>query len=227
MIQLEWSEKLGRKIRQEDAPELAIPTWSFLREAIQEGRSQQAFEFMEHCREQDLANNDSLIGFIDSLMSFMAEACGEEALVKALRVRGFPRVKESLSGNPSVLESLQRGSEVQRRHHGNIVSIVEEPERYVMTLDPCGSGGRLRRARKVGTTKKAYPWSWGKRGVPYYCTHCCLQSEVLPIEVRGYPIRVTLVGDKAEDPCVHLYYKRPELIPEEYFSRLGKTKSIK
>jgi hypothetical protein len=44
------------------------------------------------------------------------------------------------------------------------------------------------------------------------------------IELRGYPVRITLVGDKPEDPCVHLFYKKPELIPEEYFTRIGMKK---
>ena len=48
-------------------------------------------------------------------------------------------------------------------------------------------------------------------------------QEILPIEMRGYPICVTQYSDRPEDPCVHLYYKRPELIPDEYFTRIGKT----
>lgn len=97
----------------------------------------------------------------------------------------------------------------------------------MMRCDPCGSGGRLRRTKNIGITKKAYPWSWGKSGIPYYCTHCCLAWEIIPTELWGYPIRINLVTDRPEDPCVHLFYKKPELIPEEYFDRLGMTKKIR
>jgi len=51
--------------------------------------------------------------------------------------------------------------------------------------------------------------------------------DIIPIELRGYPIRITIPGDKPEDPCIHLFYKKPELIPEDYFTRVGKTKTIK
>jgi len=36
-----------------------------------------------------------------------------------------------------------------------------------------------------------------------------------------------MIGERPEDPCVHLFYKKPELIPEEYFKRVGKTKPTK
>ena len=51
------------------------------------------------------------------------------------------------------------------------MTVIEEAERFVITHDPCGSGGKLRRKGQFGVTKHAYQWSWGKAGVPYYCTH--------------------------------------------------------
>jgi len=35
------------------------------------------------------------------------------------------------------------------------------------------------------------------------------------------------MGEKPEDPCIHYYYKKPELIPKEYFTRIGVTKTIR
>ena len=107
------------------------------------------------------------------------------------------------------------------------MSIKEEADRYILNLDPCGSLGRLWRTADVGTTKKAYPWSWGSAGIPYYCVHCCLQSEIMPIEVRGYPIGIHEPPRSPQEPCVRYYYKRPELIPEKYFRRVGMRKTIK
>ena len=138
----------------------------------------------------------------------------------------YTRASNWLSTLPGVEESLQRWAELQRAYKGNF-SIIEEPDKYVVKCDPCGSGGRLRRTRSVGTLKKAYPWSWGKSGVPVYCTHCCMLFEIFPIEIRGYPIAIILSGDTPEEPCIQLFYKKPELIPEEYFTRVGKIKKIK
>ena len=84
----------------------------------------------------------------------------------------------------------------------------------------------MRRTVEAGTSKKAYPWTWGKVGIPYYCAHCCLELEILPIELRGYPLAVTEISEKPEDPCIHLLYKSPELIPEKYFTRVGKKKDV-
>jgi hypothetical protein len=106
-----------------------------------------------------------------------------------------------------------------------------------MGFNPCGSGGRMRRIGEVdktpprtgkvfnlGVTKKAYPWSWGKVGVPYYCIHCCVFHEILPIEWRGYPIKITEYSDDPMAPCYWYFYKDPALIPDHYFTRIGKKK---
>jgi hypothetical protein len=110
------------------------------------------------------------------------------------------------------------------RGHYSKFTITEEADRYVFRYDPCGSGGRLLRTSSVGVTKKGYPWSWGKKGISYYCTHCCLLFEIIPIELRGYPIAIVHCPEKPEDPCIHYYYKKPGLVPEKYFERVGMTK---
>src|SRR3546814_14517815 len=114
---------------------------------------------------------------------------------------------------------LEGAVELQRGHFGHS-SVSEETDRFVVTCSPCGSGGQLRRTKKVERVEQAQDWTWGKEEVPYYCTHCALMWEILPTEKRGYPIRINLPPEKDDDPCVHLYYKNPKDIPEEYFTRL-------
>jgi len=222
MIRLEVSEVLQRKIRQDDFADLSVPTWDLVSEAIKAGRSDEALDFLEYARLKSERNNNSLASFIEGAVTSLA-AFDEEAVEKFLRQRYYDVNKDWLATTPGALESLQRSTESQRGHHANF-TVREEPDRYVVTYDPCGSGGKMRRARIMGTTKKAYPWSWSRSGVPYYCCHCCVKWEILPIESRGYPIRINLCGDRPEDPCVHLFYKNPEAIPEEYFLKVGKTK---
>ena len=79
----------------------------------------------------------------------------------------------------------------------------------------------------IGTIKKAYPWTWDKKEVCVYCTHCSLFLEIIPVELRGFPLAVLEYPDRPEDPCVWFFYKTPELIPEKYFTRIGKTKTVK
>ncbi len=225
MIRLQTVEALGRKMRQDDVAELAVPTWTLIREAIQEQRNDKALDLVDYsCYLEEAASNSSA-NFVEILLTHIA-SYGEEEVEKIIRQRSLPMIKNWLSATPGVMESLQRCAEIQRGHHGNF-TITEEKERYVVRYDPCGTGGKLRRTREVGTTKKAYPWSCSKAGVPYYCTHCIIQYEIIPIELRGYPIRINLIGDNPVGSCEHLLYKNPELIPEEYFSRVGKTKKIR
>jgi hypothetical protein len=100
-------------------------------------------------------------------------------------------------------------------------------------MDPCGSGGRMRRGDPVdgtpsrlgppynfGVTQKGYSWSWGRKDVPYYCIHCAI-NEILPIVWGGFPLWVTGYSDDAAAPCYWHFYRSPELIPAEYYHRLG------
>ena len=226
MIKLGYSESLKRKIRQ-DKPfgELAIPTWDLIARAIKEKKTEEALDLLEYARGETRRDNDGLVSFTEIVLSYLPKF-GEQEVFKVITERSLPKIKEFLSVTHGVEETLIRLTEAQRGHHAEFV-VTEEPDRYVVRYDPCGSGGRLKRLRPVGVTSKPYPWSWGKAGVPYYCCHCCIQWEIIGIELQGSPIRITLPGDRPEDPCTHLYYKKPEFIPEEYYTRVGKKKGAK
>ncbi|MDO8491637.1 MAG: hypothetical protein Q7T04_06460 [Dehalococcoidia bacterium] len=147
---------------------------------------------------------------------------GDEEVEKFCRERYASWVRQWIARTPGPRESLDLFAEIFRANYTGL-AYTEEPDRYVMRLDPCGTGGVMRRTTEVRKIEKAYPWTWGRSGVSYYCDHCCIFQEILPIEMRGYPICVTQYSDNPNDPCIHLYYKKPELIPDEYFTRIGKT----
>lgn len=219
MKKLEKSKALGRIIRQDDPEDLVISTWTLVSDAIRAGKVDEALTYLDYGYSEAKMMHDSMCSFVEDVFTHLA-TFGEEEIYKVLRKRYEPVIRRWLSDTPGVKESLERGIEFQRGHGGH-TTITEEPDRFVVRCDPCGSGGQLRRTKNVGIAKKAYPWTWGKSGVPYYCIHCSVMWEILPIELRGYPIRINLIGDKPSDPCIHLYYKKPDLIPEEYFKRVG------
>ncbi len=202
--------------------EVGKTAWMAAEEAIRAGQTQEALKFLEECRIEGEKNNETMTSFVEQALSHLA-TWNEEEVEKIIRKRYRQPVIDFIASTPGVEESLRKCIQSQRKHQSHF-TITEEPDRYVVRYDPCGTGGRLRRAREVGVTKKGHPWSWGRAGVPYYCAHCCIHWEILPIELRGYPVRITMIGERPEDPCVHLFYKKPELIPEEYFKRLGKSK---
>lgn len=60
----------------------------------------------------------------------------------------------------------------------------------------------------------------GEKGIPYYCAHCSVMWEILPLEISGYPKRINIIGHKPTGPCIYLYYKNPKLIPTESIVRV-------
>lgn len=224
MNQLKKSDALDRLIRQDAAADLGISDWTLIRQAIDRGSKKEALDLLDYAFNNYRNLIDSLTIFRQMALTEIA-AQDENQVQRIHRARFTPYVKSWLETTPGVVESLQRFTEAFRGIGMSDFQVIEEPDRYVMVLDPCGTGGRLRRAGNAtkGVTKTGHPWSWSKTGVPYYCTHCCTLQEVLPIEARGYPICVTDFNEDAGQPCRHLYYKKPELIPDEYFTRIGQV----
>ena len=247
MVKVEESKTLNRKIRKDPWGEIGVSTLTKIKEAIQSGKSIEALDLTEYLAIEGKFIHDAYCDWIYHHLDYIAGKWGEEEMYRALRNAGLLFRKAAIEAIPlmSVEELVQTQAEIMRAHRcgpgelGNI-SVVEEKDRYVISFDPCGSGGRMRRMGEVdripprtgppfnlGKTKRAYPWSWGKVGVPYYCVHCCVWSEILPVELIGYPLRVCEYSDNSQDPCAWIYYKRPEWIPERYFTRIGKKKRIK
>ena len=121
------------------------------------------------------------------------------------------------------------------------IEISEEPERWVMRFDPCGSGGRSYRDDKAegyaprmappydfAVTEEEHDWAWNKKGVCVYCVHCCQLNQRMPIGRFGYPTRVveppTWPEAKAGGKCVWSVYKDPSLVPEEAYRQVGAKK---
>ena len=211
---------MKKKLAQDDLRNLSILDWKIVRDSIQVKKTEQALESLEKAAAESEKNNDTLTSFLEEVVTHLA-GLGEEEVLKIFRQRFDPYMREFLSTTSGVEAALKRCTEIHKRHYSNF-TVTEEPDRYVVRYDPCGTAGKLRRMREVGTTKKAYPWSWGKAGVPYYCCHCCVFWEIIPTELQGYPVKITLIGDRPEDPCINLFYKKPEFIPEEYLKKIGR-----
>jgi hypothetical protein len=76
---------------------------------------------------------------------------------------------------------------------------------------------------KHGQTKKGHSWSWGEKGVSYYCAHCATVLEIMAIEKAGYP--AWLCNPQPDGHCIHYLYKDPWSVPEEYYERVGMKKA--
>ena len=119
------------------------------------------------------------------------------------------------------------------------IEITEEADRWVLSFDPCGSGGRTYRddgtlgprmgpPHDFAVTTEAHDWAWGKRGVCVYCVHCCQLNQRMPIRRFGYPTRVidppTWPEARAGGACRWSVYKDPALVPEDAYTSVGYEK---
>jgi hypothetical protein len=235
------SEKLKRFIRQDDWPDLGRSTPEMIVKAIDEGRYEDAKALARYMIPEGKALHDLYCDWIWDIFTRTAEAQGEEAVYHLCRSTQetwmLKRTWKALV-KMTVEERVYINAEIMRSHRcgpdqDGAIEIIEEEDRISIKMDPCGSGGRLRRGDPVsgtpsrlgppyhfGATKKGYPWSWGRRNVPYYCVHCAI-NEILPTEWGGYPLWVTGYSDDASLPCYWHFYRSPELIPAEYFDRIG------
>jgi hypothetical protein len=121
------------------------------------------------------------------------------------------------------------------------VHVVEETDCWVVSFDPCGSGGRTHRpdttsdgiARmeppyNFAVTTRPHDWAWQREGVCLYCVHCCQLQERVPIQRFGIPLRVidppTWPASRTGGRCTWRIYKRAEDVPAGAYARVGLQK---
>jgi hypothetical protein len=245
MSLLKYSEKLGRKvIAAEDIAEHGKSTFTKLKALIREGRTDDALELVDYLAHEGKGLHDLYCDWTYADLDYVAKQYGEDEARNLLHNARtvLNKVFYGRIGKMTVRETVEFFAEAMRAHRtgpGELGDFVlrEEEDRYVMEFDPCGSGGRMRRVGEIdgtpprtgpplnlGKTQQAYDWTWGRAGVPYYCVHCSLWHEVMAIEAIGYPVKITEYSEDPNVPCVWIFYKDPDLIPERYFTRVGKTK---
>jgi hypothetical protein len=241
MLRLVESERLKRLIREDDGADLGLPTQEMIIKAIDEGRYEEAKALARYMVPEGKGLHDLFCDWIWDMLTKTAEKDGEEAAYQLCRATQKTwMMRRTWKGllKMSVEDRVRINAEVMRSHRcgpkqDGEIEIIEEQDRISIKMDPCGSGGRMRRGDPVagtpsrlgppynfGVTKQAHPWSWGLKNVPFYCIHCAI-NEILPIEWGGYPLWVTGYSDDASKPCYWHFYKKPDLIPDKYFSRLG------
>jgi hypothetical protein len=156
-------------------------------------------------------------------------AWAHELVTRIARTRGEDAVPEAISGTyeqrwkaryvkwqqMTPLERVQLSVEGMRGHlsgksrRGDL-RVWEEPGRYVISMDPCGSGGMLRTGDLVtgagpyptdGFNREPHVWTWNRTGVPWYSTHCPIVMEMFTTRDWGYPMRPVEFPAEPDGPC--------------------------
>jgi hypothetical protein len=236
VAKLEVSRVLNRPIRTEGVDELGVGTVRVINDLIDRDRKTEAKAMVDYFRTEMLVVHDIYAQYVQDLLGFIAKTFGEDQVEAAFRsALGAWFAERYEAYNKMTLEErVQLTAEGMRCHldgpeRKGDFTLIDEKDRYVFKWDPCGSGGAMRRraaaeGREVEAAKEAHDWTWGKKGVCLYCSHCSLVNEILPIENFGYPNRITEYPENPGDPCTWYIYKDPDDIPEQYYTRIGKTK---
>lgn len=148
---------------------------------------------------------------------------------------------ESLDVLMYVTFEAMRGHLVGPERTGD-VGFEEFDDRFVVSFDPCGSGGRTVQGDEIEGTgprmeapynwkvsEEAHDWNHYTPGVCLYCAHCIVLTEQMPMDNFGYPVRVVdppvySTGQTERQQCRWTMYKDPTAVPEEFYTRAGRTK---
>lgn len=217
-----------------------------IKAALQNGDLLHFRQLLDQQLEEELLVHDVHGDWNWALFSVICRTWGEAVLGDVLRVTQAPwlnpRYARAAQMTPE--EALQQAVEGMRGHFAGpgrtgTVTVTDEPERYVMSFDPCGSGGRMRRGdARFGKQSRtdspyhfvnienAYPWTWNQKGVCAYCAHCAVALQIVPIEELGYPLRVVEYPSNPKSVCRWIIYKDRKSIPPEAYTLVGHASSV-
>jgi hypothetical protein len=238
-MNLSLSHLIQRDLRQDEPSEVGTSSLKMVYQAMDRGDLTEAKRIAEYARLEWQVVHDMYVNWSWAFFTYIADTYGEADLEKAMRsvLGSYYRARYDKVMASDVKTQLQLTVEGLRGHlmgpgRQGEIEVTEEPDRFVLKLAPCGSGGVARervesgkepRPDLFGFSKTAHSWTWGKDRVCYYCAHCTMVNEIMAIENYGHPMRVTEYPDKADSPCLWYIYKDPKKIPAEYYERVGKT----
>jgi hypothetical protein len=210
---------------------METPVWEQAKAAIDAGDAEGAKALVDKMVGQWAGLKDYSINWITSLLTFVAEELGEEAVERALRKTGdeFVRPRRDTGTAWEDVPAAQRAKVIARAMLGNMgrVDVSEDDEKIVLSFR-CGSGGKL---IDDGRYEGDHPyWTLRERGgrtfmrdeLPVYCAHCSVNNEMQPVEWGSVPTSVEYPQAGKGEPCVHHIYKDARAVPDEAYVRIGK-----
>ncbi len=212
-------------------------------EALKAGDKQAAINWLDKMRLEFKNPHELLVAWIQDLLTYCAETWGEEAVLETIL-----HTHQSIWGDryatwdqmtpwekvALTVEGMRGGHFSGARRRGD-VDVREEADRFVISFDPCGSGGVLRRGdpetgrgpypiSEHGMNKEAHLWTWQKTGIHWYCSHCAIAMEWLPGRKRGHPLRPLDHNPDHHAPCVWYIYKDEKQTRDYHYPRTGLIK---
>ena len=214
-----------------DIARMRTPLWEQAKTALAQGRPEDAAVLIDRAVEQWRSLKEYSINWITSLLTFIGEEMGEDAVERSLRKTGEEWVKPRRdTGTPwSDLPAAARAKVIARAMLGNMgeVDIEEDDEKIVLSFK-CGSGGML---IDDGKYEGEHPYlklkeksgrTFMRDELWVYCAHCSVNNEIQAVEWGGAPTSVEFPPERPGERCVHHIYKDVKDIPDEAYERIGK-----
>jgi hypothetical protein len=223
----------ARELTDADVERMRQPLWEEARAAFVAGRAHDGSELLDQAVAQWRYLQDYSINWITSLLTFVGEELGEEAVERALRKTGeeFVRPRRDTGTDWDTLPAAVRAKVIARAMVANFGAVdVDEDDEKIMLSFRCGSGGRLiDDGRYEGehaylTLRERSGRTFMRDELPVYCAHCSVNNEMQPIEWGGAPTSIEHPPERAGERCVHHIYKDARAIPDAAYSRIGKRR---
>jgi hypothetical protein len=212
--------------------QMRTPLWEQARAAFVAGRTDDGAALLDKAVDQWASLKDYSINWITSLLTFIGEELGEEAVERALRKTGdeFVRPRRDTGTDWDSLPASARAKVIARAMVSNMgtVDVDEDDDKIVLSFR-CGSGGRLiDEGRYEGdpaylTLREKSGRTFMRDELPVYCAHCSVNNEMQPVEWGGAPTSIEHPPERKGEACVHHIYKDTKQIPAEAYERIGKT----
>jgi len=210
---------------------MSTPLWEQARAAYLDGRAGDGDRLLDAAAKQWGALKDYSINWITSLLTFVGEELGEEAVERALRKTGdeFVRPRRDTGTEWGSLPASARAKVIARAMVANMgaVEVTEDDEKIVLSFR-CGTGGRLiDEGRYEGehaylTLREQAGRTFMRDELPVYCAHCSVNNEIQPVEWGEVPTSIEHPPERKGEPCVHHIYKDTAAIPPEAYERIDK-----
>jgi len=221
-----------RTLTDDEIARMRTPLWEQAKAAVDAGDPEAAKALIDRAVGQWASLKDYSINWITSLLTFITDELGEEAVERALRRSGdeFVRPRRDTGTQWADLPASARAKVIARSMLGNMgeVEIDEDDEKIVLSFR-CGSGGKL---VDDGRYEGEHPYAllrersgrtFMRDELWVYCAHCSVNNEIQPVEWGEAPTSIEHPPTRAGERCVHHVYKDPGAVPADAYERIGKA----
>ena len=211
-------------IKRDDMSKLAVDKTV---DAINAGDKNEAVKGIKQLWEEDRMVINLISDLVSSLLTFTAKKFGEENVIEAWQHVADDIWKPFIEACKDMEhEEVVDAFASLHRSLGSEFYIEQDDEKSTLYVTSCGSGGRMMKEGKYdntdrhpmngGTTKKAYPWSFNKVGISYYCIHSFIWYDSMPKELEfdmfdwEFGRQFDDDGNSVNEPCKLTIYRNPK-----------------